>query len=402
MKIAVLGSAGSVAKAPFQNAQFRAWQENKAQAIMRAHDQIDGEFDIWGCSPGCWAVAPRATRWFEVHRWEVNVPWFSPEYVQFLRDFKGIVYTGGTVPEIPNHVVYPIDAMEAEFSSYNMTSSLALMMALAISTIEAIRKCRHATQRQMDAGLPPPAYTEWYGLSKERWIEEMSQSDDNDIIGLWGVDMAASDEYSYQRPGCQNYVIEATRRGIGIYLPPESDLMRPMPVYGISEWKHNYIKLTGRARELNNINAAQTAAIDEARLKQAAVQGELHALNYFVSTWTSEYGMQHGLVNRQAPGTGMGSGITHYDGRPITQMTVAPVLQAMAAPAPASIDEFVLRDAKVGADLCAVLMDEVSIHPETNPQGEGAVECLRRIISERDAAEIALAKKRKKKAPRRR
>ena len=46
---------------------------------------------------------------------------------------------------------------------------------------------------------------------------------------------------------------EAMRRGIGVYLPPESDLMRPLPVYGISEWDHNYIKLTSRARELSAV-----------------------------------------------------------------------------------------------------------------------------------------------------
>jgi hypothetical protein len=41
-----------------------------------------------------------------------------------MRNFKGPVYTGGTVPEIPNHVVYPIDRIEEKFSSYFMTSSL--------------------------------------------------------------------------------------------------------------------------------------------------------------------------------------------------------------------------------------------------------------------------------------
>jgi hypothetical protein len=64
------------------------------------------------------------------------------------------------------------------------------------------------------------------------------------------------------------------------------------------------------------------------------MQGEQHALQAFVSTWTSPYGMLPGMVIRQAEGTGLGSGITHFDGRPVSRMNVAPppsapVVQAM-------------------------------------------------------------------------
>jgi len=105
----------------------------------------------------------------------------------------------GVIPEIPNATIYPIDRIEEKFSSYFLTSSLALMAALAIDEIENIRK-------------------------------EVGHNPDDDVIGLWGVDMAAMEEYGYQRPGCQFFVLEALRRGIGVYVPPESDLMRPQPV----------------------------------------------------------------------------------------------------------------------------------------------------------------------------
>ena len=347
MKIAVLGSAGSsVGRAPFQNQHYNEWVEGRVLSLQRAHDHIDGEFQIWGCSPGCWAVVPRATRWFEVHRWELNVPWFSPQYVQFLRDFKGPVYTGGRVPEIPGHVVYPIDRMEEKFSSYFMTSSLALMMAMAIDEIEQIRQARKAHKmeraimkdnpglnRNQNGYNPLPAFVP---------AAELDKDDSDDVIGLWGVDMAAADEYAYQRPGCHFFVLEATRRGIGVYLPPESDLMRPMPVYGISEWDHNYIKLTVRAKELNGRMAELQKQAAEAQQNLVGIQGEMHALNYFVSTWTSPYGMLPGMVIRQTEGTGMGGGITHFDARPVARMNVAPgepvpvphveVLNAMSLP----------------------------------------------------------------------
>ncbi len=289
MKIALLGSASSsVNKAPFKNSAYDAFVQGKVESVARAHAQLDGDWDIWGCSPGCWGVIPRATRWFEVHRWEPGQPWFSEEYCKFLRDFKGIVYTGGVVPEIPNHVVYPIDEVEAEFSSYFLQSSLSLMMAMAILEIEKHRKA--------NPGHDPS----------------------QDIIGMWGVDMAAGEEYGYQRPGCQFFILEAMRRGIGVSLPPESDLMRPKPVYGISEWDHNYIKLTSRAKELNRLAAEKQAQLADAQSYLPALQGEMHALNSFVDTWTSPYGMPHGMVIRQTPGTGLGFGVTHVDGRPVS------------------------------------------------------------------------------------
>ena len=318
MKIAILGSApSSVRLAPFNNAAHQAWVQGKIESLARAHAQISGEWDIWGCSPGCWAVVPRATRWFEVHRWEPGQYWFGPEYLEFLRNFQGIVYTGGAVPEIPNHVVYPIDEMEAKFSSYFMTSSVALMLATAIDTIEKIRETRKAF-KAWESGTSthdaPPAMPDGVSAS------ELDQTDHDDVIGIWGVDMAAAEEYGYQRPGCQFFILEAGRRGIGVYLPPESDLMRPMPVYGISEWDHNYIRLTARARELSQRSATAQAQLKEAETNLAGLAGEMGALNAFVQTWTSPYGMQHGVVNRQDPGTGLGSGITHVDMRPVQRM----------------------------------------------------------------------------------
>ena len=148
MQIALMGSApSSVRLAPFKDSKYAEYVQGRVESVARAYPTVPGDFDIWGCSPGCWAVIPRATRWFEVHRWEPGQPWLSPEYCQFLRDFKGPVYTGGVIPEIPNHVVYPIDRMEEKFSSYFMTSSLALMLALAIDTIEEIREARKGRQR---------------------------------------------------------------------------------------------------------------------------------------------------------------------------------------------------------------------------------------------------------------
>ena len=77
--------------------------------------------------------------------------------------------------------------------------------------------------------------------------------------------MSATEEYGYQRAGCQFFILEALRRGIGIFVPPESCLLRPVPVYGLCEWGHTYIKLTQRARELNQAKEEAMKQLQDGR-----------------------------------------------------------------------------------------------------------------------------------------
>ena len=272
MKVALIGSQPhSTHLAPHEDAKWQAFREGLPPGFPGGFSLperwVEDDWEIWACSPGAAASLRRCTRFFELHRWEPGKPWFAPAYVEFLKGFRGPVYTGGPVAEIPNHQVYPLERVEAEFSSYFLTSSLALMCALAILEIEDARKAR-------------------------------ANGDGDDVIGFWGVDMAAAEEYGYQRAGCQHFILEALRRGIGIYVPPESCLLRPMPVYGISEWGHSYIKLTQRAREFNAAIQEANAEREKINLKIAALAGSLEDLNYMVSTWTSPYGLPPGTIIR--------------------------------------------------------------------------------------------------------
>jgi len=246
---------------PYKDASYQQFAAGKVSPYPPT-PHIEEVWEIWGCSPGAYGIVERATRWFEVHRWEPGKPWFSPEYVQFLQQFKGPVYTGGVVPEISNGVVYPSQEVLAEFGPYFLTSSLSLMLAMAILEIE-------------------------------------KSGETDNVIGLWGVDMAATEEYGYQRAGCQHFIDLAYERGIGIYVPPESDLLRPMPVYGICEWDHNYIKLTARSRELNDRLNQANQQIEAAKQQALFMQGAIDDLNYQVNTWSSPYGVPHNQILRK-------------------------------------------------------------------------------------------------------
>lgn len=270
-KIALIGSApSSVGLAPFRDKSYDSYIGGKPQPQYPPSPVIGEEWSIWACSPGAYGHLQRCDTFFELHRWEPGAPWFSPEYVQFIKQFRGRVYVGAPVPELPSATVYPIERVENEFSPYFLTSSLSQMCALAILEIEDYRKAH-------------PEHD-----PKE------------DVIGFFGVDMAATEEYGYQRAGCQHFILAALERGIGIYVPPESDLLRPMPVYGVAEHSHVYIKFTARMRELNQKMQQAQQQVQVGQEQVRFFQGAIDDLNYVINTWTSPYSLPAGQVIRKS------------------------------------------------------------------------------------------------------
>lgn len=319
MKIALMGShPASAGVAPFQDKAYDNYVQGKDLRYPRPRF-LDEKWDIWGCSPGCFGVAQRATRWFELHRWEPGKQWFSPEYVQFLQQFRGPVYTGGPVPEIGHHVVYPLKRVEAEFSSFFLTSSLSLMGALAIMTIQDLRLLRsvYATDHAACAGHPIKERLEAMGMPQDQIEVEMEVKDEHDEIGWWGVDMSANEEYSRQKPGAWFFGLEILRRGIGMYYPPESDLFCPEPVYGICEWEPDYIKQTTRMREFNQKLSEDQNQLQQLTQQIAANAGAKDDLLYQIKTWMNPWRIPAGVTVKQAPGTGLGCNVAEVDNKPI-------------------------------------------------------------------------------------
>lgn len=245
-RIALIGSApSSIRLAPFR----------------------DPEWSIWSCSPGCYAIitAERVTQagdaHFELHRPEFpeigrpdkQVPWFSPEYVQWMRDFRGAVVTTELIPEIKNATRLPREVLLDKYGPYFFTSSLAWMFAMALET---------------------PG------------IEE---------IGLWGVDMAATEEYGTQRPGCHYFITLALQRGIKVTIPPESDLMQPHPIYGPGEWNPMQIKLTARMKELQAREANAANTINAANAELMFIRGAIDNMKYMLGTWCGSVEMESTL-----------------------------------------------------------------------------------------------------------
>ena len=182
------------------------------------------EWQIWACSPGTMGVAPRIDKFFELHRYEPGQPWFQPSYCDFLKAFPGEVIMSAPVKEIPNCKIIPKDYLIEKYGPYWFTSSIAWMFAMAI-----------------EAGAK--------------------------TIALYGVDMGATEEYGDQRLGCQYFAQIARAKGIEVGVPPESDLFRPAPLYGVCENSHGWIKQTAREREL-------VQRLEDAKIRKEAAEKE--------------------------------------------------------------------------------------------------------------------------------
>jgi hypothetical protein len=154
--------------------------------LGKTHDQApwdDPAWQKWGLpwDEGYWQ---RLDRLFEMHDKRLLESEHSRRKPGYLDRLEG-AYTQGN---------YPFDAVAESIGAYYWNSSIAYAMALAI----------------------------------HEGAEE---------IGVWGVDLVADDEYSYQRPNMEYLIGLARGRGIKVYIPPESALCK-FNGAGIRFYKH--------------------------------------------------------------------------------------------------------------------------------------------------------------------
>lgn len=173
----------------------------------------DPSFEIWGLNR-LWTVLPgRWDRWLELHSLTKYYE-EDPQHREFLRTFKGPVYLRPQdmgIYDIPMAVPYPVETVLDEFGRY-MTNSISWMIALAI------------------------------GME----FKEMH---------LYGVDMAQdqvfpTNEYRQQRPSCEYLLGVAVGRGMRIYLPDGSDLLKASYLYGLEDGDAILGKRLSRMQEL--------------------------------------------------------------------------------------------------------------------------------------------------------
>lgn len=239
-RIALLGSApSSVRLAPFD----------------------DPSWTIWTCSPGAMNHLKRVDAHFELHRWEPHQSWFHPDYIKFMASLGKPVYMIEPVKEIPMSVSYPKDDILRYVWSRNQKPDGTLV----------------------DMRFNPNAFG-----SSLSWMLALAISQHPDEIGLWGVDMAATEEWGGQKDGCLELIHVARCLGIKVTTPPESDLLRPMPLYGFREVDPMFIKIQTRIQELTDqLNRAEAEYADAER-RRWFYKGALDDAIYVQRTWVHD------------------------------------------------------------------------------------------------------------------
>lgn len=207
----------------------------------------DKTWAIWGCSPGNMGVIPRFDAWFEVHGVALNDPedqHYAPQYIEWMKRLTCPLFMQDQ-QLCPNAITIPKNDLLTEFGPYFFTSSFSWMMAYAIKAIEA-------------AGVVP-------GVSE---------------IRLFGIDMASREEYIIQRPGAYHFFQEASRRGIKVSAPNESDIMQPPPLYGYSDVTPFGTKLRARKKEIAGRLGPMRQQRDDLSRNITYLEGALEDLDY--------------------------------------------------------------------------------------------------------------------------
>ena len=204
----------------------------------------DVNWEIWACSPPNWD-APRIDAWFELHSLDrkMGMPSNAP-YIKVIKTHSR-VYIAMKHPGFPNAIIFPRDELLVKYGRYFFTSSLAWMMALA--------------------------------------IEQKPE-----MIGLWGVDMSATEEYGYQRAGMHYFIQKALDAGIQIYVPPESDLLCPVPLYGYKEHTRMWWKQKIRREELEGRLSNTLTHKERLDREELVFRGALDDINYVMNTYDPE------------------------------------------------------------------------------------------------------------------
>ena len=175
-------------------------------------------WEIWGINT-LWKstqhVLPHATRWFMTHKYDRVITekgdfsqWEWLTKVKAFPIYMLGAHSGDRSEQVKMAIPYPIAEIKQKFGTY-FTNSISYQIALAI-----------------------------YEGFKE--------------IHLYGVEMALSGEYGYQRPSVEYFLGLARGQGIKVYLPERCDLLATVVLYGYEDHHRMAEKLRQQRMEFKD------------------------------------------------------------------------------------------------------------------------------------------------------
>jgi len=230
-KIAVMGFAGTSRNlAPFNNPEWEIWGLN---ALFK---EIP-----W---------ASNFTRWFEFHPYKDILSLEAgggPEYEKFLKGLKIPLYTEVQYKELPTSVRYPLEKICDTFH-------------IGTQELRSTVANEHITYTNIQNAYLTNSISMMIALAIYEMLYENSGTEE---IGVWGVDMAHSTEYGFQRSSCEFYIgiCEGLRLAGKIKtwtLPKQSSLLKTKYIYGYQADAENAFKVALKARKQQLVNSRNT------------------------------------------------------------------------------------------------------------------------------------------------
>jgi hypothetical protein len=202
----------------------------------------DTSFQIWGVNE-VYKVVPRVDVLFELHSRNMIKDKGGDNHIEWLKAAPIPVFMQEHYRDFPTSIAYPKDRIVARFGRY-FTNTISWMIALAI-----------------DVGV------------KE--------------LHIYGVDMAADEEYSVQKPSVEYFIGLARGMGIDVYLPPQCDLAKAFFLYGFEDVAQHEMELKMKARqqELQSRVNQHQANIERETAAAHQLAGALDDCRYWNRTW---------------------------------------------------------------------------------------------------------------------
>ncbi len=219
-KVCIIGFADSKTQAPFDDPDYEIWGVNEMW-----YDKSIKRVDVL----------------FELHdyKWILEGKRLK-EHIKWLRENKTVpVFMQRHFDDIPLSFPFPKDDLIKRFGSY-FTNTISWELALAIHL----------------------------GFKE---------------IRIYGVNMANDVEYSSQRPSCEYFIGLARGMGIEVYIPPESDLLKTMYLYGFEDGELSMMscKFDSFIKEKEQMAQAMQAQLGQSAAALNQATGAKFAAEYF-------------------------------------------------------------------------------------------------------------------------
>lgn len=241
-KIAIIGFTGSRDEAPWGDPTFEKWTCNNLHMHLRPDQPWD--------------------RLYDLH--DYNTISSDKQHEAFLRTTEKPVVVWNPREEWPAATAFPKDQVLESFGRY-FNNSISWMIAAAI--LEGVTELHI------------------YGV-------DMAQ----------GGDAQGNGEYARQRPSCEWMVGMAQGRGIKVFIPATSDLMKVSALYGLEDDSPLYAKLSAREKELAGRQNQLQNQLNQGQIQLAQIMGALENTRYFREVWTNPRGTRDGNVESNGDG----------------------------------------------------------------------------------------------------